>query len=145
MKTATALASIIAFGVAAAQPHLPPPTQSGPFALKVESSNKTIDGRSLSACHSGAGFESLCLSTKPSEFYFNTTSYDADQVDGYSKTGLVVYNMIAHRMYFGTRKSLIILTALLTLLIHSAHSVGAPRVLLQPGLQLGPSSLHPWP
>lgn len=38
--------------------------QSKPFYLVLSSSNKTLDGHVLSACHIGAAFESLCVGSK---------------------------------------------------------------------------------
>lgn len=35
--------------------------QSAPFALRLQSEDKTIDGRYLYACHAGAALEALCV------------------------------------------------------------------------------------
>ncbi|KAF2704595.1 hypothetical protein K504DRAFT_461356 [Pleomassaria siparia CBS 279.74] len=75
--------------------------QSKPFHLVVVSENKTIDGDTLSACHTGAAIESLCLSKQPSSskptpitpatFYFNTSNSAITPNDTRGVTGIVTY------------------------------------------------------
>jgi hypothetical protein len=65
--------------------------QSAPFNLIVLSTNHTINGSSLGACHEGAAIEGLCLGPPPSpsgvtyeQFQFNTsaTPYDVNETIG---------------------------------------------------------------
>lgn len=37
-------------------------TESKPFTLSIVSSDKSVDGKHITWCHSGAGYNSLCLS-----------------------------------------------------------------------------------
>ena len=72
-------------------------TQSPPFSLKITSStNATLDGQYLVACHAGAAIEGLCLGGTASAsgegtfyFYFNQTDYGS----GPSPTGTLVWNL----------------------------------------------------
>lgn len=72
-------------------------TQSDPFFLKISSSNSSLDGRYLYACHSGAATETLCLGAASTPaanrdsatFFWNTTSYDNIP----SSTGVLVWNL----------------------------------------------------
>lgn len=71
-------------------------TQTGPFYLKITSStNETINGQYLGACHAGAAIEGLCLDTKAQSgsnynfFYLNQTDYGA----GLPPTGTLVWNL----------------------------------------------------
>ena len=56
------------------------PNQSAPFNLILTSTNETLNNASLTACHSGAAIESLCIDTSGDEssefeqFYYNTTT-----------------------------------------------------------------------
>ncbi|KAK4221421.1 cell wall protein RHD3 [Podospora fimiseda] len=70
------------------------PNQSAPYNLKLLSDEPTLDGKFLSACHSGAAIEQLCVSntaaTTSGVFYLNTT--DSSTVSGFD-TGVLVYNL----------------------------------------------------
>lgn len=81
MKTAI---SALALFAAAARAQLYYNETSAPFNLVLSSENSTINGTTLSACHTGAALESLCLSqgggvSNPTplpavQFNFNTSS-----------------------------------------------------------------------
>jgi hypothetical protein len=73
--------------------------QSKPFRLEIVSSDKALDGKGISACHTGAAIESLCIvKGKGVNLYFNTTKGDTEQLPGYTKTGALVYNLPAGDM-----------------------------------------------
>ncbi|KAF3769896.1 hypothetical protein M406DRAFT_354167 [Cryphonectria parasitica EP155] len=57
MKTTPLLLAASAASLASAQTY----NTSAPFTLELSSSNTTIDGQFLGACHSGAAIEALCL------------------------------------------------------------------------------------
>ncbi|KAK3375346.1 hypothetical protein B0H63DRAFT_372113, partial [Podospora didyma] len=71
--------------------------QSGPFLLKLVSSNRTLDGQYLGACHAGAAVETLCLigndstaiNREAATFFWNYTLYDGRPSD----TGLLIWNL----------------------------------------------------
>lgn len=70
--------------------------QTGPFYLKLESKNETINGLYLFSCHAGAAIEGLCYgSDGPSTlgeynaFYFN---YSGTQQFGDSEIGTITWN-----------------------------------------------------
>ncbi|KAF2204507.1 hypothetical protein GQ43DRAFT_409307 [Delitschia confertaspora ATCC 74209] len=75
------------------------PDQSESFKLVVVSSNGTVNGSTLSACHSGAAIETLCLSnvgspSKPSDipatpFNFNVSSSETTNTT--NGPGLITY------------------------------------------------------
>lgn len=72
------IATIFAFmGLQAAAQYL---DQSAPFHLVLKSENKTLNGKSLDACHEGAAVEGLCLGSKVSSaspvYTFNTSATD---------------------------------------------------------------------
>ncbi|KAI1444343.1 hypothetical protein F5Y02DRAFT_390483 [Annulohypoxylon stygium] len=82
-----------AFGLAAAQSNYP--NQSAPFNLVLESSNTTLNGQKLAACHSGAAVESLCLDTSVSTpefqtFFFNGSA-QAPTTPGFLPSGLITW------------------------------------------------------
>ncbi|KAI0882591.1 uncharacterized protein GGS22DRAFT_46647 [Annulohypoxylon maeteangense] len=82
-----------AFGLASAQGNYP--NQSAPFNLVISSSNSTLNGQKLSACHSGAAVESLCLDssiTTPQfqTFYFNGTAQETTS-PGFLPSGLITW------------------------------------------------------
>ena len=87
MKLSTPATALLFAASANAQCEASPPfynETSKPFSLVLTSDNSTINGSTLSACHSGAGIESLCLSrgggvSNPTSlpaatFNFNTSS-----------------------------------------------------------------------
>ncbi|KAI2467771.1 hypothetical protein F4781DRAFT_400589 [Annulohypoxylon bovei var. microspora] len=82
-----------AFGLALAQSNYP--NQSAPFNLVLSSSNSTLDGQKLAACHSGAAIESLCLDESVSTpefqtFYFNGSA-QAPTSPGFLPAGLITW------------------------------------------------------
>jgi hypothetical protein len=75
--------------------------QSKPFNLVLSSSNKTLDGALLGACHEGAAIEGLCFFSGPknasasyNQYTFNTTS-GATPVPNIGIAGLLVRIHIA--------------------------------------------------
>ncbi|KAI1460954.1 hypothetical protein F4805DRAFT_350896 [Annulohypoxylon moriforme] len=82
-----------ASGLALAQSNYP--NQSAPFNLVLSSSNSTLNGQKLSACHSGAAVESLCLDSSVSTpefqtFYFNGSA-QAPTTPGFLPSGLITW------------------------------------------------------
>jgi len=79
--------------------------QSKPFHLVLVSKNKTIDGDTLSACHTGAAIESLCLSNSnstskpnpiaPAVFTFNTSDSVVVPNVTLGVPGIVTYKLLA--------------------------------------------------
>lgn len=69
--------------------------QSSPFFLRLTSNNSTYDGRYLSACHTGAALQALCVgktevtNRDSSTFYLNTTVYNGRE----SETGILGWDM----------------------------------------------------
>jgi hypothetical protein len=69
--------------------------QSAPFNLVLSSRNKTLSGKYLEACHSGAAIETLCLSTgadpgTPHTVYNLNTSSDAG---GSTTDGVITWTL----------------------------------------------------
>lgn len=68
--------------------------QSRPFRLVVKSSDKSLNGQKLVACHTGAAIESLCLAGgSGSIFHLNTTKGDTPPIKGYTPTGTLTWNL----------------------------------------------------
>ena len=71
--------------------------QSSPFLLKLVSTNQTLDGQYLGACHAGAAIETLCLigndstsiNREAATFFWNYTLYDGRPSD----TGILIWNL----------------------------------------------------
>ncbi|KAL1591674.1 hypothetical protein SLS60_011673 [Paraconiothyrium brasiliense] len=78
--------------------------ESKDFRLVLSSKNTTVNGQTLSACHTGAAIESLCLSGTPSTskpdpiaaatFRFNTSSNVETPSDG-DVPGILTYKLNA--------------------------------------------------
>lgn len=69
---------------------------SKPFHLVVKSAtNKTLNGRTLYACHEGAAIEGLCLGDKKLStadvFNFNTSSYSTPTNSAIGDTGILTW------------------------------------------------------
>lgn len=69
---------------------------SKPFHLVVQSAtNKTLNGRTLFACHEGAGIEGLCLGDKKLStadvYNFNTSSYSTPTNSAIGDTGILTW------------------------------------------------------
>lgn len=79
--------------------------ESKPFRLVLSSKNHTINGQTLSACHSGAAIESLCLSGVPSTskpdpiagatFRFNTSADTVPPSGSAGAPGILTYKLLA--------------------------------------------------
>lgn len=68
--------------------------QSKPFRLQLCSDDKSLNGKSLTACHTGAAIESLCLyDGKGSDFRFNTTKGDTAQLKNFTPSGELIFNL----------------------------------------------------
>jgi hypothetical protein len=93
MKCA-AVASLALASIAAAQT-----TQSKPFTLVVSSSDKSVNGKALSACHSGAGIETLCVYGSGSNYTFNTTQGETAPITGYTPTGTLAFYLPARKIF----------------------------------------------
>ena len=95
MKTAIlALVGAIAGVVNAQEPFYN--ISSKPFHLVVKSAtNKTLDGRTLFACHEGAAIEGLCLGDKKLStadvYNFNTSAYTTPTNSAIGDTGILTW------------------------------------------------------
>ncbi|KAK4087937.1 hypothetical protein PCL_06652 [Purpureocillium lilacinum] len=88
MKTASIL-SLLLSGLAAAQD-----VQSKPFNLVLQSSDKSLNGQQLAACHSGAAIESLCLAgSSGAKFFLNTTQGSTSPLKQYDPAGVLIWNL----------------------------------------------------
>jgi hypothetical protein len=87
MKTIAALSALLFVGAATAD------IQSKPFNLVIQSAKKSINGEKLTACHSGAAIESLCLAGGGSTFHFNTTSGEQAPIKGQGVSGTLVWRL----------------------------------------------------
>ncbi|KAJ4295350.1 hypothetical protein N0V90_007362 [Kalmusia sp. IMI 367209] len=77
--------------------------QSKPFRLVLSSRDDKVNGQTLSACHTGAAIESLCLSNSSSTskpdpiaaatFRFNTSSTDQTPVSPGGAPGVLTYEL----------------------------------------------------
>ncbi|KAF2491608.1 hypothetical protein BU16DRAFT_123349 [Lophium mytilinum] len=88
MKASTSILALAAATTALAQYT----NQSAPFKLQIKSTNKTLNGNYLYACHEGAAIEGLCPanaitlgSAGASTYHFNTSS------DSAATTGVLTY------------------------------------------------------
>jgi hypothetical protein len=89
MQFSVVLLAAIA-GLASAQNDV----QSKPFRLELCSDDKSLNGKGLTACHTGAAIESLCLyDGKGSDFRFNTTKGDTAQLKGFTPSGELIFNL----------------------------------------------------
>lgn len=70
--------------------------QSKPFQLTLcTDDDKSLNGKTLSACHTGAAIESLCLTEGPgSKFRFNTTKGQEAEAKGYTASGKLVWDLV---------------------------------------------------
>ena len=70
--------------------------QSKPFTLSLISSDKKVDGSTIGACHTGAGFESLCYGKGQGQtLYFNASQYDEHKPNpnGHNIDGKLIFNL----------------------------------------------------
>ncbi|OAQ98760.1 hypothetical protein LLEC1_05795 [Akanthomyces lecanii] len=93
MKFTTIASSVLLSGLAAADD-----IQSKGFKLVLDSEDGSINGKTISSCHSGAAIEGLCIgSSAPdaySTYYLNTTQGSTGSpVQGYSDSGKLVWNL----------------------------------------------------
>ncbi|KAJ4359495.1 uncharacterized protein N0V89_000049 [Didymosphaeria variabile] len=100
MKLTTATITLAFVALTSAQYDV----ESKDFRLVLSSKDSTVNGQTLSACHTGAAIESLCLSGKPSTskpdpiaaatFRFNTSSNVETPSDG-DVPGILTYKLNA--------------------------------------------------
>ncbi|OAA78637.1 hypothetical protein LEL_05460 [Akanthomyces lecanii RCEF 1005] len=93
MKFTTIASSVLLSGLAAADD-----IQSKPFKLVLDSEDGSINGKTISSCHSGAAIEGLCIGESApdaySTYYLNTTQGSTGSpVQGYSDSGKLVWNL----------------------------------------------------
>ncbi|KAJ6155675.1 hypothetical protein N7470_006241 [Penicillium chermesinum] len=89
MKSFAVVSSLLLLGAATAQE-----VQSKPFELIIESAKKSYNGQQLSACHTGAAIESLCLAgNSGTHFYLNTTKGEEAPIKGSGLPGTLVWNL----------------------------------------------------
>ncbi|KAK4499167.1 hypothetical protein PRZ48_009679 [Zasmidium cellare] len=77
-------------------------TQSRPFKLVVQSTDKSVNNKILEACHEGAGIEGLCVEnseklTSYNTYVFNTTSGTVVSDQNLGPTGLLIYELQADK------------------------------------------------
>ncbi|KAL2060738.1 hypothetical protein VTL71DRAFT_9379 [Oculimacula yallundae] len=104
---ASILASILALATGISAQYYN--NQSAPFQLILESSNSTLNGKALYACHEGAGIEGLCIGSSGSPstsdtFTFNTTEQGSPNTELPGQTGLVTW--LLHGGNFNASSSL---------------------------------------
>lgn len=96
MKFTTVVSSLMLGGVATAQD-----VQSKPFNLVIQSSDKSVDGQQLNACHSGAAIESLCLSGNTGAvFHLNTTKGEIEPIKGGGLPGSLTWYLPARKSIY---------------------------------------------
>ncbi|KAJ5523411.1 hypothetical protein N7513_012955 [Penicillium frequentans] len=90
MKSFTILSSLLLLGAATAQE-----IQSKPFHLVItQAAKKALNGEQLSACHSGAAIESLCLAgSSGGHFYLNHTKGEEAPIKGDGLPGALIWNL----------------------------------------------------
>lgn len=90
MKTFAILSSLLLLGAATAQE-----IQSKPFHLVItQAAKKALNGEQLSACHSGAAIESLCLAgSSGGHFYLNHTKGEEAPIKGNGLPGALIWNL----------------------------------------------------
>jgi hypothetical protein len=103
MKPTLATTALLLAGTTTAQFYN---VTSAPFHLVLSSNNKTIDGQSLAACHTGAAIESLCLTSggtpssprplTPVAFNFNTSAEAVTANASLGTPGILTYNLPAN-------------------------------------------------
>lgn len=89
MKTAALLTtSALLSGLAVAQE-----TVSKPFNLLIQSDNKDVNGKFLTACHTGAAIESLCLTDSKTPFNLRTYTGATSPIPGIEPSGSLTYDL----------------------------------------------------
>ncbi len=93
MKFTTIASSLLLSSLAAADD-----IQSKPCKLVLDSEDGSINGKTISSCHSGAAIEGLCIGESApdaySTYYLNTTQGSTGSpVQGYSDSGKLVWNL----------------------------------------------------
>ncbi|KAJ5982041.1 hypothetical protein N7451_012141 [Penicillium sp. IBT 35674x] len=70
--------------------------QSKPFKLVItQATEKALDGEQLSACHTGAAIQSLCLAgSSGGPFYLNHTKGREAPIKGDSLPGSLIWNLL---------------------------------------------------
>jgi hypothetical protein len=63
------------------------------FKLVVESPDKSLNGKELGACHTGAAIESLCLNVKGVPFKFRYDTEYTPAAKGLTPDGFIVYDL----------------------------------------------------
>ncbi|KAF4591794.1 hypothetical protein GQ602_002093 [Ophiocordyceps camponoti-floridani] len=91
MKMHLVLSSLLVGSLASAQVKT---NQSRPFHLVIHSGNRQINGMAFTACHTGAGIESLCIFRgSGSEFHFQSSASLEPPLKDYEPLGLLVWNL----------------------------------------------------
>jgi hypothetical protein len=118
MKSFT-FASILAL-VAAVSAQNTVPTQSAPFALKIKSSNATLNGLYLYSCHAGAAEEGLCPGSGPGDAYYLNASAAVPS------SGSLVWNLPV-----GMSGGVVNVSSTVNMVYHPSSNLAVP--LFQPG------------
>ena len=66
--------------------------QSKPFKLSLTSADKNFNGKGVSACHTGAAIEALCIGAGV-PMNFNTTKGSQVAAKGYTPSGILTYSL----------------------------------------------------
>lgn len=67
--------------------------QSDPFYLVLQSSNSTLNGRTLFACHEGAAIEGLCLGPKQDKANVPYSTFRFNYTKSTPKSGLLTWTL----------------------------------------------------
>lgn len=90
MKFSLIACAVVLAGFAAAQEE----KQSKPFKLVLSADDKSLNGQHLTACHTGAAIESLCLiGGQGSNFHFNTSDGSTAPFKDFTPTGELTFNL----------------------------------------------------
>jgi len=95
MKSSTLIGGLLALAASATAQYT---NQSAPFYLVLLSSNTTINGTALTACHEGAAIEGLCVGTALTStsvtYNFNTSISDVTYDPSIGEAGYVTYSLV---------------------------------------------------
>ncbi|GIZ37763.1 hypothetical protein CKM354_000119900 [Cercospora kikuchii] len=70
-------------------------TQSKPFTLSLQSTNATLNGKTLTSCHEGAAIEGLCIGPyAASQYQWNTTDGQVVSDKNLGKSGVLTWELV---------------------------------------------------
>ncbi|KAM3421734.1 hypothetical protein BST61_g2114 [Cercospora zeina] len=73
-------------------------TQSKPFTLSLQSTNATLNGKTLTSCHEGAAIEGLCIGPyAASQYQWNTTNGQVVSDKNLGKSGILTWELVGNK------------------------------------------------